>query len=813
MFFRMIKKDLRDSKGLNIILMLFMIIVSTLASAGGLLQLENTRGIAVSRDRSNASDVFMLYEPRAEEVKAGPTRLQAAIKRLMPDSEVTWQPVIPISASNIDFTGKDAMGFQGMSTNYFLSALPKEMDLVYDDKNCPFYVENGHIAVTRQFARATGINAGDALCITTEMGRTYRFQVSVIAKDPTKEWETRFILSDADYDAISKECPHIMQFVYLQDNSLHMDSMYSGASSLYAFFRDLSKDKSLKEQIRVLVPDCHMHGNNAIISFIVFVFVMIACVFMFIIIVLTLGFSIRSAVKKQERELGIMKALGTDSLSFRWLFAAKYIAFAAVGGIIGCIVGIIAGRYLLDNFYYNIIFTLSPVDLIPSILASCMIILLVVLFIFISLRRIDKISVMDAINGDNRSESINHPGRFQMKLLHKMPVPLYLALTDLLSKFRRYAMLLVAFTAGSILVMYSIQLHDTMISPDFLHKYFTIGDIDFGIEPDTAFFEEMSSNTYRPDIAERNTNAKLQSNGIPAEVDYSMNTNANLCAEDGYISIVMYSGVQSDRLYIVKGGQPPLLPNEILIDHYTAVCHGYKIGDTVTIEYEKYDADKLSHSVARDKFVITGYIDEISKVNNINVIMSEDFHDAVTDYWDIVGFRIHAPESEKLGYMEQIAALFPDVYVDKLELGGNFLSMYDILFSFVRNVMIVVVSSVLAFLTVMYQTLFIKDEENETAMLKSCGFDDSSIKKCQFLRMLLLFGAAQVLAAVLMPTGVTWLNNIVIRRLLGLTNWEFTGSWIPCALWIVFVTVLVAAVDLIVLRGIEKIEIWRIRNE
>ena len=106
-----------------------------------------------------------------------------------------------------------------------------------------------------------------------------------------------------------------------------------------------------------------------------------------------------------------------------------------------------------------------------------------------------------------------------------------------------------------------------------------------------------------------------------------------------------------------------------------------------------------------------------------------------------------------------------------------------------------------------------KDEENETAMLKSCGFDDGSIRKWQLFRMLLLFGAAQILAAVLMPTAVTKMNDLLMSSLLGLKNWEFTGSWVPCGLWIVFITVLAALVDLIVLRGIDKIEIWRIRNE
>ena len=813
MFFRMLKKDLKDSKGLNVILLLFMIIVSTLASAGGLLQLENTRGIAVSCKRTNASDVSIVYAPEADEVDTGPTHLITVIHEMLPDAKVSWQTIIPISASNFDFTGKDDAGFRGMTTNYYLSTQPMEMDLVYDEKNRPFYVENGHIAVTRQFARSTGIKVGDDFFITTQMGQTYRFEVSAIAKDPTKEWETRFILSDADFAAIRSECPYCRQWVYVQDSSLHADSITDSRASFYAFFRELSKDISVKQQLRTLSPNCHMFSNTSMISMIVFIFVMVAALFMLIIIVFTLGFSIRSAVKSQERELGIMKALGTDSLSFRWLFAAKYIAFAAVGGVIGCIAGIFAGNYLLDNFYYNIVFTLSPVDLIPSVLASCMITVLVVLFIFLSLRRIDKISVMDAINGENRAESIRHPGRFQLKILHKMPVPLYLALTDLLTKFRRYALLLVAFAAGSILVMYSIQLHDSMISTDFLHQYYTFGDIDFGLEPDSAFLKEMSDSTGRADIAERNINAKFKSSGIPAEIDYAFMTNANLCAESGYISVVMNSGVESEKLHIVKGGQPPVLRNEILLDRYTAVTQGYEIGDSVTIEYEKYSDDRLSHAKTKEDFVITGFVDRLAKINSVCVIMGRDFHDALTDYYDIVGFTIHAPESEKEMYRQQIAKLFPDVYVERIQLGNNFLSIYDILFSFVRNTMILVVAGVLAFLTVMYQTIFMKDEENETAMLKSCGFDDGSIRKWQLLRMLLLFGAAQILAAVLMPTAVTKMNDLLMSSLLGLKSWEFTGSWVPCGLWIVFITVLAALVDLIVLRGIDKIEIWRIRNE
>ena len=62
MFFRMIKKDLKDGRGLNVIILLFMVIVSTLITAGMLLIFANTRGVAVSRERCKPYDAIIGYQ-------------------------------------------------------------------------------------------------------------------------------------------------------------------------------------------------------------------------------------------------------------------------------------------------------------------------------------------------------------------------------------------------------------------------------------------------------------------------------------------------------------------------------------------------------------------------------------------------------------------------------------------------------------------------------------------------------------------------------------------------------------------------------
>ncbi|MBR5372016.1 MAG: ABC transporter permease [Oscillospiraceae bacterium] len=813
MFFRMLKKDLKESRGLNIILILFMVIAATLASAGTLLVFTDTHGVAVSRERCNAADGCIVYEPMEGEIGKAPERLIRKIRQCVPDAEIAWQELIPVNTSNLDFDCRDMVRMRSMSHSMYLSTVPEEQDLVYAEDDSPFYLESGQIAVTRQFARNTGIQLGDALRITTQMGRQYEFTVAVIAKDPTKEWQTRFFVSDPDYALFCKENPHRRILVSIRDPFLHTDSFFEGVDPLYALSDKLYEDPVIKEHLRDLSADCHIVSNYALISMLIAAFLVIAVFFMLIIISFTLRFSIRSAVKKEERELGIMKALGTDSVSFRWLFAAKYITFAMIGGTVGFFAGIAAGKFLIGQFFYKLSYTISVWEMLPSLLAAVMITAIVILFIFLALRRIDKIHVIDVITGENRSESVKHAGRFRLTRRKKMSVPLFLAISDILAKFRRYVLPVIAFTAGSLLVMFSIQLRETVISTEFLKSYYTVTDADFGLDLSKDLRNRMSMNTGRLDLVERNINKEFEKAGIPAELDIAMMSYSSFITDRGTVSGQLVYDTHPERMRILDGGQVPQLKNEVLMDRYTAESLGCGIGDTIRVKYDKYSEDGLSASSQTEEFVITGFVDRLAAMNNTEVITSAEFSGAVLTGYCAAGFRIDAPESEKAGYAAKIAELFPDESIAPIRVGGDFLAGYDILFSFVRDAMVVIVAFVLIFLSVMYQTIFMKEEENEAAMLKSCGIEDGSVKRWQFLRMMILFVGSQILAAVLMPTAVTWGCTSLFRGIVGLTSWRFTGSALPCVIWCAAITVLMAAAEWIVLRGVDKIEIWRIRNE
>ena len=82
-------------------------------------------------------------------------------------------------------------------------------------------------------------------------------------------------------------------------------------------------------------------------------------------------------------------------------------------------------------------------------------------------------------------------------------------------------------------------------------------------------------------------------------------------------------------------------------------------------------------------------------------------------------FTLDVPESEKAAEYEKLEKLFPGQMMTDKDMIAAMLSMYDVLFTFMRNLMMVVVTGVLGFLVVMYQTIFMKDEESEIALLMS----------------------------------------------------------------------------------------------
>ena len=809
MFFRMIKKDLKESKGLNVIILIFMTLVTTLVAASALLLFANTRGVKVSQQRCKPYDGLIVYHQvldKREEQRECVTRI---VREKYPNAEFGYFEGIQFQYSNVYYEGVDFNDLSQSFTfgSYYLMKQPRDNNLVYDMNNQPFFVENGHIAIPYSFASSTGLKLGDMFYVTAPNGRKYGFEISEITRDPMHDQTKRFFISDQDYEFMSKECPEKVGFIGVIVND---DFSRSDLSILNA---NISKDDDFGEAFIYALMDGHTTSNAALVSVLVTVFLSITAVFMVLIIFFTIGFTIKSVIKKEERELGIMKALGTDSVSFRWLVAAKYIAFAIIGGAIGAVIGVFLGDELIGRFYYNISYSLSVVDYVVAIISALVIVLIVVLFILISMRRINKISVMDILHGEARSERIKHSDRFQLNKRRKMSLPLFLALSDIFGNFKRYALLLVAFTLGSSVVIMNIQIKDSVISTDFFYKFYDFKHLDAIVNWNGATWDELSGGSNSSVVFKQNFDKYMKEKDIDATLELRDAQNAQMVFGESVETIQINFGFDPEGMVIRDGGTYPKLKNEILMDYYTASQHGVDIGDTVIIKYDRYTEDRLSTYETEEEFVVTGFVDRLSKFNTKSVIMSKDFNEAQSQGFDACGFTINVPDSEMEAERAKVFDAFPGQCMTVEDGISVMLGMYKVLFEFMRNMMFVVVAVVLGFLVVMYQTIFMKDEESEIALLSSSGFDEKSTKGWQFRRMMILFITGLIISIILAPTlGANMLASLFCA-MLGITGFGFTRGLPITFVWIVFITVFISFVLVFVLRKIRNIEIWRIRNE
>ena len=213
------------------------------------------------------------------------------------------------------------------------------------------------------------------------------------------------------------------------------------------------------------------------------------------------------------------------------------------------------------------------------------------------MRRINKISVMDILHGEARSERIKHSDRFQLSKRKRMSLPLFLALSDILGNFKRYVLLFIAFTLGSCVVLMNIQIKDSVISTDFFYKFYDFKHIDAIVNWNGATWNELSGGSNSSQIFMKNFNKLMEEKGIDATLELRDAQNAQMLFGDEAVIIQMGFGFDPEGMVIRAGGTYPVLKNEIIMDYYTASQHDVKIGDSVTIKYDKYTEDRLTDSL------------------------------------------------------------------------------------------------------------------------------------------------------------------------------------------------------------------------
>ena len=558
-------------------------------------------------------------------------------------------------------------------------------------------------------------------------------------------------------------------------------------------------------------------SDESVMTMIISVFVFLISVFMILIILMTIRFTMIAALKEEEKEIGMMRAMGVDSLAFRWLFAAKYIGFALIGGAVGILLGVPVSHILFRLFSPN---TVTPGFGTMMLWGSASVLAISVVMVFFSLgvmRRINKISVIDAIHGENRGERFGNSAVLFLFKRKRMPVPLYLAVSDILKRFKRYLFLLISYTLAISIMLIIVNLRNSVVSEEFM-CYSSCYAQDFRIDFDDETLRETMIKRARSsgksifDLM----NEDFAAAGIPAEVDVARYSRAYLLIEDYDIPYSVYfDGTHPERYTYRKGGRAPELENEVALSYYTASQYGLQVGDTITMQMLEKTDDNMTGTEREKQLVITGFIDAIENYGGESfAIMGEGYKDGYPSGRMALSMSIFTAEKDKPAVIERMKELYPGaVVLNGRENAKKYLAEYDRIFALLEYIMGGAGIFILLLMTYLYLNIFITEETREIALMKSMGFTDGSIRAWQMIRILILAAAAAVIAVIFVRTA----GSLFIAKLfehLELTGFRFLPEYLfSFGIIPAVALVSVSTTALLKLSGIGSINVSSINEE
>lgn len=817
----MLKRDLKDKVVLNIVLFIFMILAATLLVMSAGFVYTFIAGIDATYEKCNTSDIILIVDKSVSSPEGQKTTITGLMQEYSEINEISVSERIIASTGRLDFEKIDKRTVSGLyQTDFLISPVSTDQNIPYDMHDEPITLDNGCVALSQVTASSSHTKIGDSITITTDMGNIYRFVVSDIYKDPSSSMMTKILFSDDDYKTLSEEfTTHVDQYdITLVNPFKNVSELQKWGWAINDRLRMMDENGEINGRIHtVTTGKSNAFTDEAMISLIVSIFMGLMGIALIILIFMAISFSLQATVKREEKEIGTMRAIGVDSLSYKSLFVVKYIAFAVLGGVIGLIAGIPLEKYMVSRFVTN---TLNPdkkVIVLLGVITCIIFMLLMLVFSFVSLRRIDRISVMDAIHGEGKGERFSKIPGVSLSKRKNTSVPLFLALQDIIRKMKRYIFLVVSYMIGMTILFLQFQIKATVVSDEYRKTYWSRADRDFMIRPEDSLRDKLLEMTGSNKNLYLYYEQLYNEHGIPVDIQL-MDDQTSYVIIDGQKSgaAIAFGDVDLSRMTYVKGGTVPTLPNEVAASHFLALTNGIELGDVVTLEYKVYGEDGFTVETRQKDYIITAFVETMGNSRTPLFFLAQADEDMYCEGFDIFNESIDAPRSEHAYYIEKMREVDERILVwdyDQAldyDLGNSFGKLLDMLALVTGTIMAVTLFA----MTFLYQQIFIEEETSDIAMLGSMGFDKWSVRKWHYYRLLILIVLSTALALLSAFTLNKWLFNRIGSAVLGLVSFKIASPpvfdlvLLPSAL-----VVIISAVMAVSFRSMDQIRIWRIRNE
>lgn len=739
MLFNILKRDLKRKRTMNFIILIFIILAVTFisSSAGNLAAVANS--LDDFFDQADVGDYIIF-----ERGNIGRSAAQIA-QELDYVDKVKVETVI----YNADGIIVDGETFKLLGVD-FISSIDNRIEKYYDGENNELTeIPEGGVYIRKSYLDSIGVSTGDE--ISLKIGDTrLNFTVQGSLKDAALGGgmisAPRCLINQSDFDKFMAE-PDIevykgtLTFVYTDDISGVEQAMNECQNILFSGPKSLLKLAYAMEMIVVGL-------------------LMAVSVCLIIISLVILKFTIAFTLSEEFREIGVMKAIGISNGKIRGLYLVKYLAISIVGAIVGIIASVPFEELLLRQASENLMISdESPFAL--QIICSVGVVAIILMFCRRSTRLVNNYTPVDAIRNGSTGERYKKKGVLKMSRLHIKPIA-FMAVNDILSGMRKFAIMLMTFTIGLLLISIVLNSISTLRSPKLLN-WFGVAESDILItnnENSVSYFLKDGREKMERDI--RNIDKVMRENGFDAKVFSEVCYKFTITKGELSTKSMVFEGVNTttDMYSFYIEGTPPQNTNEIAITHVIADKINASVGDTVIITSPDGDKD----------YIISAIFQTMTNIGE-GIKFHEDERYSFEYLSGCPPFQIkfndNPTQAELSRRVEKIKELYPDYnvqtageYADSSTGGaGGYLNDTKLLI-----VIVVILINILV--AVLMEKSFLTKERGEIAMLKAIGFKNGSIMGWQVLRITIVMLLAAIVAAIL-SNPVSQLTSGAIFRSMG----------------------------------------------
>lgn len=738
MLFRILKKDIRRKKTMNLILLLFVILATMFVASGLSNVIAVLNGTDYYLDKAGLGDYVVITQGAGTFGK-----LEKQLKGIREVKSYRLENYIALAEKDLAHDDRKMK-----SDSVMMMTNIDDDGLRYFDKDNQEItgVSEGHTYVQLRFLKGNDLKVGDVLRLKKE-GVDLEFIIDGTFKDACLGSEmlgnNRFLISGKDMEKLTAD--ETIREKWGGDMGYVDTDDVKDLAAAVADIEGVSFDGS-----RSLIKLTY------VLSLIIAFVVLILSVALIIVSFVVLRFAINLSVMEDFHEIGVMKAIGIRNRKIRGMYAIKYLALAVLGVLIGGALSFPFGNMLIRSVSENMVLG-NDNAVAAHIIGGLAVVLIITLFAWFCTRKVKKLSPVDAIRNGQTGERFRKKKAKTTGKIRKN-TEFFLAVNDLRSNPKRYLSVFLSIFICTLLVLIIVNITATMKSDSFVESFGARRDLYVDDSDNIMTLTGTGREEFEAYVREKEK--LLQDAGMPCVISDEIQYKYPVIVDGNKYKLDLQQGfhITADE-YSYSEGSVPQNAHEAAITNPIMEKTGLKLGDTFTVDYgdhtEDYLVTAIFQSMNQTGMVIRLHQDAETSFDHIGSTF--DFGIKFTDNPDKKEIEARRDRIREIWGVEGLRVM------DAAEFCDDCMKSADSMES-VQNLLLLITLIVVILVTVLMERSFASDEKTQIALLKAVGFRNRAIVRWHVWRFgICAFFAVLLALAVSIPA-----TNLVATPIFGM---------------------------------------------